>query len=165
MDVQAALCSQYHAALKMLREAIIKCPDALWDDSTDGVPFWRVAYHALFFTHLYLQKDYQSFTPWEGHREDAHYLTRVPASGQAPKGCEAFTREDVLAYWKICDDMIDVGVNALDLSSLDSGFPWYAMSKLEHQIVNIRHIQHHAGALASRLRRSASVEVPWMGGD
>ena len=27
------------------------------------------------------------------------------------------------------------------------------MPTLEHQIVNIRHIQHHAGALASRLRR------------
>jgi hypothetical protein len=164
MDVQSALQSQYHAALKMLREVIDKCPDSLWEDSTDGVPMWRVVYHALFFTHFYLQKDHQSFTPWDRHRDEAHYLNRVPRTDRAPKSCEAYARDDLLAYWKICDDMIDAGVNALDLTLPESGFPWYRMSKLEHQLVNVRHLQHHIGALAGRLRRTAGIEVPWIGG-
>ena len=29
------------------------------------------------------------------------------------------------------------------------------MSKLEHQLVNLRHIQHHAAQLADRLRSAA----------
>ena len=51
----------------------------------------------------------------------------------------------------------------MDLSAPQCGFPWYPMPKLEHQLLNIRHIQHHAGALASRLRRGAGVSVPWVG--
>ena len=40
MNIESALKSQYHAALKTLRHAIEKCPDALWDDPADGAaPF------------------------------------------------------------------------------------------------------------------------------
>jgi hypothetical protein len=55
MNIQSALKSQYHAALKTLRLAVEKCPDALWDNPADGpAPFWRVVYHTLFYTHFYL---------------------------------------------------------------------------------------------------------------
>jgi hypothetical protein len=38
------------------------------------------------------------------------------------------------------------------------------MTKLEHQIVNIRHVQHHAAHLAARLRAGGVAEVvPWVG--
>ena len=40
MNIESALKSQYHAALKTLRYTIEKCPDALWDDPADGAaPF------------------------------------------------------------------------------------------------------------------------------
>src|ERR1700723_3732175 len=65
MNIQSALKSQYHAALKALCQAVEKCPDALWDDDPDGAaPFWRVVYHTLFYTHFYLQQDQHSFVPW-----------------------------------------------------------------------------------------------------
>jgi hypothetical protein len=60
--------------------------------------------------------------------------------------------------------MIDPGVDGLDLSAPECGFPWYQMPKLEHQIVNIRHIQHHAAALSTRLRRSAGIDIDWVDG-
>jgi hypothetical protein len=59
--------------------------------------------------------------------------------------------------------MIDACIDALDLSAPQCGFPWYKMSTLEHQIVNIRHIQHHAAMLSSRLRQSAGIAVDWVG--
>jgi hypothetical protein len=46
-------------------------------------------------------------------------------------------------------------LDKLDLENSQSGFPWYRMSKLEHQLVNLRHIQHHAAQLADRLRSAA----------
>jgi len=52
----------------------------------------------------------------------------------------------------------------LDLDSAESGFSWYRMSKLEHQFVNLRHIQHHTGQLADRLRQEADRGVEWVGG-
>jgi hypothetical protein len=165
MDVRAALKSQYHAALKMLHEVIEKCPDVTWNDpSYDPARFWRVAYHTLFYTHFYLQQDQEGFTPWARHREEAQFFSNVPWETQRPpKACEPFTRDDLLEYCDVCDGMIDAGVDALDLTAPQCGFPWYEMPTLEHQIVNIRHIQHHAAALSSRLRRSAGIEVPWVG--
>jgi hypothetical protein len=59
--------------------------------------------------------------------------------------------------------MVDARVDALDLSAPQCGFPWYKMTTLEHQIVSIRHIQHHASALSMRLRRSAGIEIDWVG--
>ena len=77
--------------------------------------------------------------------------------------CEPFTRDDILEYCNVCDGMIDAGIDALDLSASQCGFPWYKMPTLEHQMVNIRHIQHHAAVLSSRLRRSAGISVNWVG--
>ncbi len=74
-----------------------------------------------------------------------------------------YSQAECLAYWEFCDAMVDPAVDALDLWSQESGFAWYRMSKLEHQFVNIRHIQHHTAQLADRLRASAGVGVKWIG--
>ncbi len=54
--LRSALKSQYHASLAMLRTAIRACPEDLWS-SSDGHAnrYWRIAYHTLYYTHLYLQ--------------------------------------------------------------------------------------------------------------
>ena len=167
MDIQSALKSQYHAAHKSLRQAIEKCPDELWDDPADGAAtFWRVVYHTLFYTHFYLQQDEHSFSAWARHSEEANVLGIISGDNpRPPKSAKPFTRDDLLEYWRICDDMIDHAVDKLDLSAPSCGFAWYNMPKLEHQIVNIRHIQHHAAALATRLRRTAGIDIEWIGGD
>src|SRR6266849_8800534 len=62
MDVRSALKSQYHAALKTLHQVIEHSPDGMWNDPADSsAPFWRVAYHTLFFTHFYLQPTQEEF--------------------------------------------------------------------------------------------------------
>ena len=58
--------------------------------------------------------------------------------------------------------MIDDAVDVLDLDATESGFSWYRMSKLEHQFVNIRHIQHHAAQLIDRVRSVADVGIRWV---
>jgi hypothetical protein len=165
MDMQSALKSQYHAGLKTLRLTIDQCPPAMWNDPADGfAAFWRVGYHALFFTHFYLQQDQQSFTPWARAREEGQFLGKLPwDKNRLPKPCEPYTQADLVEYWQACDGMIDAGVDKLDLSAPQCGFPWYKMPTLEHQILNIRHIQHHAAALSTRLRRGAQIEIQWVG--
>jgi hypothetical protein len=164
MDIRSALKSQYHAALETLREAIEKCPVSMWDDPADRSPaFWRVAYHTLFYAHFYLQQEQEAFTPWARHREEANSLGGNPYDNEPPpKPCEPFTRDDLLEYWGVCDGAIDDGVDKLDLSAPECGFPWYEMPKLEHQLVNIRHIQHHAAVLSNRLWRSDGILVDWV---
>jgi hypothetical protein len=156
MDIQSALKHQYHAALKTLRLAVEQCPPAAWDQA-DGncAPFWRVAYHTLFFTHFYLQQDRSQLKPWEKHRRGVE--------GLGNPGATPYSRDEILEYWRICDGMIDAGIDKLDLSAPQCGFPWYKMPTLEHQLVNIRHIQHHAAMLAARLRSLADISIDWVG--
>ena len=165
--LRAALKSQYHAALSMLRESIDRCPDELWLDVGPKNAFWQVAYHTLFFTHLYLQPRVQSFIPWEGHQGGVQHEDGIagPADPQStlPLIPRPYTKRDALAYWTFLDGMVDGAVDGFDLASSDSGFHWYPISKLEHQLVNLRHLQHHIAQLADRLRASEDIGVRWVG--
>jgi hypothetical protein len=124
-------------------------------------PFWQVAYHTLFYTHFYLQPSEADFVPWEHHRPGYHRLGREDGASGPQIPC---TVEEVRAYGIHCRDLIDAAVDRLDLASPDSGFPWYPMSKLEHQFVNLRHLQHHTGQLADRLRQATNRGLRWVGG-
>lgn len=156
MDIRGSLKRQYHASLKTLRIAIDKCPDTMWNNPADGgAAFCRVAYHTLFFAHFYLQQGHEGYIPWPKHQDGAQDL-RNPT-------CTPLTRQDTLEFWDYCNAAVDPAVDKLDLDAPQCGFPWYKMPTLDHQIVNIRHIQHHAAALSSRLRREAKIEVEWVG--
>ena len=43
------LVLQFEATLDMLKEAVEKCPDALWEDCESKPAYWHEAYHALFW--------------------------------------------------------------------------------------------------------------------
>jgi DinB family protein len=163
------LKSQYHAALAMLREAIAQCPDDLWYDRTPTNACWQVAYHALFFAHLYLQADEASFRPWAGHQGDVQNPDGIPGpadpASPLPLIPTPYSKEQVLGYWSACDAMVDPAIDGMDLERGTSGFSWYPMPKLEHQLVNIRHIQHHAAQLADRLRAHSDIGIRWAGAD
>ena len=164
MNVQAALKGQYHAALAMLKQAIERCPDDAWDGRSDSIPFWRVAYHTLFFTHLYLQPNEKAFRPWEHHRQECQFLGPLPwPPHRQPRIGRPYTKAQLLEYWGVCDGMIDAAVDGLDLEAAECGFPWYRVPKLDHQIINIRHLQHHAALLSGRLRSAFGTDIPWVG--
>ena len=162
--VPTALRSQYHAALAMLRQAVERCPESLWTSGGHPCSFWHIAYHTLFFAHLYMQPNEAAFRPWEHHREEYQFLGRLPWPPHDPPRIGApYTKREVLEYWEFCDRMVDSAVDAIDLGASDCGFWWYQMPKAEHQIMNIRHVQHHAAQLADRLRPVAAVGVDWIG--
>ena len=162
---KAAILSQFGASLSMLADCLEKCPPAHWDAPIAKYPFWHVAYHTLFFTHLYLQPDHTAFRPWEHHRPEYENLGPLPwPPHRLPNIGQPYTRPEVLDYWRRCDAMVDPSVDALDLSSPDCGFPWYgAMPKLDHQLVNLRHVQHHTAILSARLRQATGAGVDWRG--
>jgi DinB superfamily len=164
LNLRPALTSQYHAALAALREAIVQCPEMLWNNSDHPPPFWRVAYHTLYFAHLYLSQSEAQFVRWSRHRDEANYIASVPYDNhRPPKPCEPFNKDDLLEYWSHVNGLVDSAVKALDLDAPQCGFPWYEMSTLEHQFVNLRHIQHHAAILSHRLRTTAGVKITWFG--
>lgn len=163
MDTPAIIQSQYHAALDMLDRTIHACPEDLWTDSSFTNPFWHVAYHALFYTHLYLQDTGEAFAPWGQHRKEYEFLGPLPwPPHNEPNIGEPYAKSEVLEYLAFCRQEVEERVPSLDLEA-DSGFGWLPFGKLELQFYNIRHLQHHTGQLSDRLRAKIDVGIGWVG--
>jgi hypothetical protein len=144
----------------MMRQAIVQCPPELWVSAQGhAAPCWRVAFHALFFTHFYLHKNHRSMKRWAKHRGDRGHLEDL--SGPPAAAEDVYTQAELLEYLEFCLEMLDRSLAAMDLASADCGFPWYEQGKLEHQINNIRHLQHHAAQLGDRLGSATGHGIDW----
>jgi len=174
VDIKTALKEQYHGGLKMLEECIEKCPDALWsapapvEKHGEGIcirSYWRIVFHTTFFTHLYLAQTINDFQPWPDRRPEHEEMWHDPwplePYGMA-EDANPYSREEMLAYLRWLDSIIDATVDALDLDSSETGIPWYKnMGKLSHEIMNVRHIQGHVGQL-SELLMQRGIDTRWV---
>jgi len=164
LDIKDAIKSQYHAALSMLQQSVEKCPETVWFDEKPVNPYWQVAFHVLFYTHLYLQPSEDSFLQWSKHRGQSQFLgDRVPWPPHGkPEIGEPYNQADILEYLTFCREEVAQQVDALDLAA-ESGFAWLPFNKLELQFYNIRHIMQHTGELSGRLFEHEGVEINWVG--
>ena len=161
MEVKAALLGQYRAGIAMLRNCIEVCPDDLWSEGRHPRAFWRIAYHALFYTHFYLSVDHETFTPWEKHVWHGIILWEDDESGVPPVET-TFSQADLLSYVAFLEQNVAGLLEVIDLDSASSGFPWYAIPKLDHQLVNIRHLGVHVGQL-QELLFARGIDTDWVG--
>lgn len=171
--LRSTIASQYHSALAMLRQTIERCPEDLWADGA-GVPVWRVAYHALYYTHLYLEPSERAFSPWERHQTHVQHLDDIPGPehldeflelpGRPPRTGVPYTKDEILDYWSLVDDMVDGLVAATDLTAPETGFSWHTPQrpKVEQHLSSIRHIQHHASLLSGRVKVVTGQGGPWV---
>ncbi len=164
MDVHKTVASQFHAALSMMEQTVRTCPDDIWDVPGQVNPFWRVAYHALFYVDLYLQPSEEELTPWEEAREGYHFLGPLPVPPHTPQPTadQPYNREEILAYIDYLRSHVDRTVPTIDLAA-PSGFHWLPFDKMELQIYNIRHLQQHVGDLSTVLLTQAGLEINWVG--
>lgn len=165
MLLRQALTEQYHAALAMLAECVEKCPDDLWTAGSHPRTFWRVAFHAAYFTHLYLGQSEDVYQPWPGRPEGCPELWQKPWSVEPyelPEDFAPYTQIQVRDYLSFIASLLDPTVDTLDLEAQETGIPWYQnMSKLSHQLLNLRHLQGHAGQLSDRLM-ARGIETDWI---
>ena len=151
MELRQALKEQYHAGLAMLAECVEKCPEGMWLEGEQPRTFGSIAFHAAFYTHLYLGQNEAACQPWPGQREN-----------RLPEGDEFYQRTEILDYIRFVDALIDPTVDQLDLASDETGFSWYPnMSKLSHQLMNLRHLQGHVGQL-SELLMARGIDTDWV---
>ena len=147
----------------MMQQAVEKCPENLWNDAADHNKFWHIAYHALFYTHLYLQPTGADFVPWEKGRENYEFMGPTPwPPHETPKIGEPYAKADILEYIAFCEQQVIEVVDKLDLAG-PSGFDWIPFDKLELQFYSIRHLQTHIGELSERLFSKAGIDVNWAG--
>ncbi len=157
MDIRDALKGQYHAAYRMLDECVEVCPDELWTAGEFPRFFWKIAYHAAFFGQLYMGQTEADFKPWSKHNPAGWELWAEDAVEMEP-----YTKEEIREYITYVRSLVDETIDGLDLDTSDSGFHWYKnITKLEHEILSIRHVQGHVGQLSERLFE-AGIETNWI---
>ncbi|NND07107.1 MAG: hypothetical protein HKN87_12075 [Saprospiraceae bacterium] len=155
-NISSSFRSQYLSSLQMLHNIIEITPDNLWNNKNHISRSWQVAYHALYYYRLYICQDLQQHVPWEKHKEGAQDLHPNKES------LSPYAREQLLTLIRLCIANLDSDLSQLDLSAAQSGFPWYKISKLEHQLVNLRHLQHHVAQLQDRLRNEKQMGIGWI---
>jgi hypothetical protein len=155
------IISQYKASLKMLKDTINKCPDNLWNNSEHENSYWRIVYHALFYTSLYLSKSINTFTPWKNHKDNYECLGSLTFDKKPVVINSSYSKEEMIEYLESIFDNCESFVNSTSLED-ESGFPWLPMTKGELHLYNIRHIQHHAGQLIERLHNAGIKGINWV---
>ena len=163
MEIQRALTGQLRAGLAMLRECVELCPDDLWTSVVDKPPrtFWRIAYHAAFYTHFYLSQEGSAFVPWEKHVRHA-VMTCAEEGQELPPEGTLYSQAEVIDYIDLVSESVSGLVGALDLNSPESGFPWYEdFPKLDHVLLNLRHLGVHVGQL-QELLFARGIEPDWV---
>jgi hypothetical protein len=170
MELRKALKEQYHAGLTMLAECVEKCPQDLWLEGEHPRTFWRIAWHAAYFTHNYLVQNAEAFNDsvddWPSAVRTALGVSATQKAidvepYELPEGVTPLTQSEVQDYIAYVRGLIDATVDELDLDSPETGFSWYPnMSKLSHELMNLRHIQGHVGQLSERLM-ARGVDIDW----
>jgi hypothetical protein len=132
----------------MLNGCVVACADEHWEGKIANGTFRQIAYHTLFYTDLYLSPSNEAFELRELHRRGG--------DERGPTLSAGLSKEETLDYVKICRRKIGESLGAETEQTLlgPSGFPWRdELTRGEMHVYNIRHIQHHTGALAAHLRR------------
>jgi hypothetical protein len=163
MSIKEVVQSQYLASLEMLKNAIENCPESMWVDPEPKNKYWHIAFHAIFYTHLYLQPSEQDFKVWEKHREEYEFMGSLPwPPHNKPKIGDPYSKIEILEYLEFCKEQVREKVPILNLENSESGFSWLPFGKLELQFYNIRHLQQHTGELCERLGTTAGLDVDWV---
>ena len=155
---KTALWMQFGAAIDLLENALVACPDSLWRGrlwnvrSNPSVPpefaeFWYQMYHTIFWLDLYLTgKPEEEFAPpapfcWV----ELDYPWVVPE--------QPYTKEELRAYLASMHRKCRTTLLELTDERASQGieYAWTRgkpVSYLELLLYNMRHVQEHAGQLS-----------------
>ena len=162
---RTALWRQFGAAIDTLDNALEACPDALWTQRLWRTPpppwfpprfaeFWYVTFHALTWLDLYL-----SGVPEEAFTPPAPFAQGMLDSREAlPE--RPYTKEELHAYLASLRQKCRATLVALtdERARQPCEYPWTegkAVSFLELQLYNLRHVQEHAAQLSLLLGQHA----------
>jgi hypothetical protein len=147
---------QFGAAIQMLENALLACPDALWSDRSRPPAFWYSVYHALFYLDLYLSDGVEGFTP------PAPFTLGELETDVLPE--RVYTKDELHAYLvhgrEKCRAAIDTMTD--ERANRRCGFDWVDASNAEMLLYNLRHVQHHAAQLNLVLREATGASPGWV---
>jgi hypothetical protein len=154
----AELKHQYHSTLAMLTVVLEGCPDEVWRKEFAGAPFWREAYHVLFWVHNFLGPREKSFSKQPfGVDIDPRLFT--PPNNT----CD---REQAIRYAAQIGAYVDEVFDALALDELNGtdNYDETDFRTVFHRLMyGLRHGQHHVGKLTAYLNLEGIQLNHWKG--
>ena len=151
------LWRQFGAAIDMLENAVVACPDELWGDRSQRPEFWYVVYHTLFFLDYYLSGSPDGFAP-----PAPYTLDELDPAGLLPD--RVYTRDELRTYLEHGRRKCRATIGALtdERARETSGFERLGLSVSELMLYNMRHVQHHAAQLNLILRQKIDSAPAWV---
>lgn len=156
------LALQFEATLDMLKEAVEKCPNALWEDSDSKPAYWHEAYHALFWCDNFVGNKDKRFERCPVDVDIDPRLFRNPGERlfkNALLDLLAAARSHVALRLA---EMTDADLEQKDEFGEESQVRQFDVV-LHRILYALRHGQHHVGKLAGRLRTSGANLDVWRG--
>jgi hypothetical protein len=148
---------QFGAAIDMLENALIACPDKLWSDRSERPEYWYLVFHTLFWLDFYLSDSPDGFAP-----PAPFTLDELDPAGVIPQ--RPYTKEELRAYLahgrKKCRAVIE---SLSDEKAREQRkFGSIQGNVLELLLYNMRHVQHHAAQLNLILRQKIDSAPGWV---
>ncbi len=148
------LWQQFGAAIDMLENAIVACPDQVWATEDWWFDFWYNAFHTVFFLDLNASDSLDSFVPTEPFG-----LTELDPSGLLPE--RVFTRTELLTYLELAKTKWKQRIANLEPERAVT-FNGHEFTQLEMLLHSLRHVQHHVGQLNQLLRQRSDDAPRWV---
>jgi uncharacterized damage-inducible protein DinB len=160
MDIttlRTILWQQFGAAIDMLENAMLACPDELWGDRSQEPEFWHLAYHTLFFLDFYLSDSIEEFTP-----PAPFTLSELDPAGVLPE--RVYTKEELQTYLEHCRSKCKAAIEALTEENANQRFKYgrIDISRAELFLYKTRHVQHHTAQLNLILRQRIDSAPRWV---
>jgi hypothetical protein len=155
--LKSIVWSQFGAAIAMLENAIVECPESVWSDRTRKPEYWYVAYHTLFWLDFYLAESETDFVP-----PAPFTLGELDPEGTMPD--RVYAKDELLRYLGHGREKCRRRIAAMtaELAHRRCAFRRRDISELELLLYNSRHVQHHAAQLYLILRQTTDSAPPWV---
>lgn len=158
MISKTVIWKQFGAAIDMVDNALLACPEELWNDRSQKPEFWYVVYHTLFFLDLYLSDSVEAFTP-----PVPFTLDELDPAGVLPE--RPYTKDELHTYLEHGRAKCRATIEALteEKARQRCGFEWLGdLSNAEILLYGMRHVQHHAAQLHLILRQKTDSTPGWV---
>jgi DinB superfamily len=155
---KSAIWKQFGAAIDMLDNAVLACPEELWGDRSQHQEYWYVAYHCLFWLDLYLSGAVEGFAP-----PAPFTLDELDPAGVLPE--RVYTKDELHSYLLHCRKKCQATVETLtdEKAQQQCAFGAKRVGFGELLLYNMRHVQEHASQLSLILGQTYGSAPAWVG--
>lgn len=157
--VRTIIRQQFGAAIDMLDNAMVACPEDVWNGRTlrPETEVWYLVFHTLFWLDLYLSDSVEGFAP-----PAPFTLDELDPAGLLPE--RAYTKDELRTYLEYGRKKCRATIEALTDEKAHTRFKIGSMdiSVAELHLYSMRHVQHAAAQINLILRQTTDGAPRWV---